>query len=77
MDFIIKLLKLKDLATKDAFNLILIIINKLTKYLHIIAFKEIYIAKQLGYIVLDRLIKYYKLLIKITNNKNKLFILNY
>ena len=45
MDFIIKLLKSKDLATKNAFNAILIIVDRLTKYLYIIAFKETYIAE--------------------------------
>ena len=77
MDFIIKLLKLKDLVIKDVFDLILIIVNRLTKYLYIITFKKTYITKQLKHIILNRFIKYYKLLKGITNDKNKLFILNY
>ncbi len=42
MDFIIKLLKLRDLVIKDIFNLIIIIINKLIKYAIIIPYKETY-----------------------------------
>ena len=45
MDFIVKLPKSKDLTTGDSFNLILVIINRLTKYLYIIPFKEIYTAE--------------------------------
>ncbi len=42
MDFVIKLLKSKDLVTGDIFNLIIVIINKLTKYIVLIPYKEIY-----------------------------------
>jgi len=42
MDFIIKLLKSKDLVTGDIFNLIIIIINKLIKYTVLIPYKETY-----------------------------------
>ena len=77
MDFIIKLLKSKDLTIKNAFDFILVIVNRLTKYFYIIVFKKTYIAEQLGYIVLNRLIKYYRLLTGITSNRDKLFTLNY
>ncbi len=42
MDFIIKLLKSKDLVTKDVFNSIIVIINKLIKYAIMIYYKETY-----------------------------------
>ncbi len=42
MDFVVKLLKLKDLVTRDIFNLIIVIINKLIKYTILIPYKEIY-----------------------------------
>ena len=45
MDFIIKLLKSKDLTIKNIFDFILIIINKLTKYLYIVTFKKTYTAE--------------------------------
>jgi len=56
MNFIIKLFKSTNLATRDKYNSILVIINKLIKYSHIIACKEKFIVEQLEYIVLDRLI---------------------
>ncbi len=56
INFIIKLLKLINLAIKDKYNLILVMINKLIKYLYIIACKDKFIAKQLKYIILNRLI---------------------
>ena len=52
-------------------------IDKLIKYLHIIACKEKFIAKQLKYIVLNRLIRYYDILEELTSDKDKLFTSNY
>ena len=42
MDFVIKLLKLKDPITIEAFNSIIVIYNKFNKYAIIILIKEIY-----------------------------------
>ncbi len=42
MDFVIKLLKSKDPVTGNTFNSIMVIINKLIKYMIIIPYKEIY-----------------------------------
>ncbi len=53
INFIIKLLKLTNLAIKNKYNSILIMINKLIKYLYIIACREKFIIKQLKYIVLN------------------------
>jgi len=77
MNFIIKLPKLTNLATKDKYNFILIIINKFIKYLYIIACKKKFIAKQLKYIVLNRLIRYYNILKELISNRDKLFTSNY
>jgi len=71
------LFKLINLAIKDRYNSILVIINKLIKYLYIIAYKEKFIAKQLKYIILNRFIRYYNIFKKLTNNKDKLFTSNY
>ncbi len=71
------MLKSTNLAIEDKYNLILIIINKLIKYLYIIACKEKFIAKQLRYIVLNRLIRYYDIFKELTNNRDKLFTSNY
>jgi hypothetical protein len=66
-----------NLTTKDKYNLILIMINKLIKYLYIIACKKKFIAKQLRYIVLNRLIRYHNIFKELTSNKDKLFTSNY
>ncbi len=72
-----KLLKSKDLVTRVTYDLIIVIIDKLTKYSILILFKELYIAEQLGYILLDRLIKDYSIPKLITSDRDKLFILKY
>ncbi len=77
INFIIKLSKLTNLATRNKYNLILVIIDKLIKYLHIIACKKKFIAKQLKYIVLNWLIRYHNISKELINNKDKLFTFNY
>jgi hypothetical protein len=52
-------------------------IDKLIKYSHIIACKEKFIAKQLEYIVLNRLIRYHNIFKELTSDKDKLFTSNY
>ncbi len=71
------MLKLTNLAIKDKYNSILVIVNKLIKYLYIIACKKKFIAKQLEYIILNRLIRYYNIFEELTSNKDKLFTSNY
>ena len=44
IDYIVKLLRLKDPVTGDIFNSIIVIIDKLTKYTIIVPFKELYKA---------------------------------
>ncbi len=44
MDFIIKLLELKDPVIEGTFNSIIVIINKLIKYIILIPYKETYKA---------------------------------
>ena len=69
--------KLTNLAIEDKYNLILIIIDKLIKYLYIIACKKKFIVEQLKYIVLNQLIQYYNILKELISNKDKLFTSNY
>ena len=66
-----------DSTTKESYDAILVMVDRLTKYSHIVPFKEEYIVEQLEYIVLDRLIRYHELLKGIINDRNKLFISNY
>jgi len=53
INFIIKLLKLTNLAIKNKHNSILIMIDKFIKYSHIIVCKKKFTTKQLKYIVLN------------------------
>jgi len=77
MDFITKLPKSTNPATGERYDSILVMIDKLTKYSHIIACKEKFIAEQLGYIVLDRLIRYHGIPKGLTSDRDKLFTSNY
>jgi len=77
MDFIIKLLSLSDYITEEVYDLILIIIDRLTKYTYFILYKEIYTAEQLARIVIDRLIRYYRIPSSFVTDRDKLFTSNY
>ena len=77
MNFIIKLLKSGKLVTEVTYNNILIMIDKLIKYSHLIWFKESYSADQLEFIVLNRLIQYHDILKEVTSDRNKFFTSNY
>ena len=77
MNFIIKLSKSKNSTNEEAYDAILIMIDRLTKYCHIIFFKETYNVEQLKYIVLNQLIRYQKISKELINDKNKLFTFNY
>ena len=59
MNFIIKLLTWKNFIIEEIYDLILIIIDRLIKYAYLISFKEIYIVKQLKFVILNKLIKYH------------------
>ena len=56
MDFIIKFLKSEDLITDTKYNNILVIVDKFTKYAHLILYNEKFIAKQITWIILDKVI---------------------
>ena len=77
MNFIIKLLKFKDSIINVVYDSILVMIDRLIKYLHIVSFNETYIAKQLKFIVLNRLIRYHEISRGITSDKDKFFTFNY
>jgi hypothetical protein len=77
MNFIIKLLKSTNSAIEDRYNLILIMINKLIKYSHIIACREKFTAEQLRYIILNRLIRYHDIPKELISDRDKLFTSNY
>jgi len=77
MNFITKLPKSTNSATEDKYDSILMMINKLIKYSHIIACKEKFTAEQLRYIVLDRLIRYHDIFKELISDRDKLFTSNY
>jgi len=71
------LLKSTNLATEEKYDSILIMIDKLIKYSHIIACKEKFTAEQLRYIVLNRLIRYHDIFKELISDRDKLFTSNY
>ena len=77
MNFIIKLSKSKNSTNEKTYDAILVMIDRLIKYCHIISFKKTYNIEQLKYVVFNRLIQYQEISKKIINDKNKLFIFNY
>ena len=77
MDFITKLLASKDPATGVIYDLILVIVDTLTKYAHFIPCKELMTAIELAYLILDRLIRHYRILESFITDRDKLFISNF
>ena len=77
MNFIIKLSKSEKLVTKETYDNILMIIDRLIKYSHLISFKQSYSADQFELIVLNRLIRYHNISKEMISDRNKLFISNY
>ena len=77
MDFIIKLSKSKDINTEIKYNSILIIIDKLIKYIYLIFYKKNFIVKQMTCVILNKVIRYYKISESITSDRNKIFKSNF
>jgi hypothetical protein len=74
LDFVIKLLLSRDLITGVEYDSILVITDRLTKYIYIILYLEASIAKDLVYIFLRIIIANHSALKRISD-RNKLFIL--
>ena len=77
MNFIIKLLKFKNSIIDVIYDSILVMIDRLIKYSHIIFFKETLTTKKLNFVVFNRFVKYHEILRGVTNDKNKFFTFNY
>ena len=77
MDFITKLPKSKDPVTGITYNLIMVIVDRFTKYLIVVLFKETHTAEQLGHLLLDRLVRDHRVPIMIITDRDKLFTSNY
>ena len=72
MDFITKLPKSKHPVTKQLYDSIFVIVDKLTKYAEFIPFREDYTTKDLAFILLDRLIRYHGIPKSIISDRDKL-----
>ena len=59
------------------YDSILIVVNKFTKYVYLISCNERFITKQMAFIVLDRVIRYHRILESIIMDKNKIFQSNF
>ena len=77
MDFITKLPKSGDPVSREKYDAIMVIVDKLTKYSILIPFKETYKADQLGFILLDKLVRDHGIPRTITSDRDKLFTSNY
>ena len=77
MDFITKLLPSIKGYSGVIYDTILVIVDKLTKYAYFVLYKGTLTAEQLGFLVLDRLIRYYRIPRKLISDRDKLFISAY
>ena len=59
MDFITKLPLSKEPGTKEVYDSILVIIDRLTKFVYFILAKESWIVEELAYLVLRTLLSNY------------------
>ena len=77
MNFIVKLSFLKKLLTKVFYDLILTIVNQLTKKVQFILYKKVLNIEELTYTFLRNVTALQDLLNKIISDRDKLFILNF
>jgi len=73
MDFITKLPLSTDLITEEDYDSILVIVDRLTKYSHLIPFRRDFDTKEMGQILLDKLIRYHGIPTIMTSDRDKLF----
>jgi hypothetical protein len=77
LDFIVKLPLSKEIFTRVTYNLILIVTDRLTKYIYFISYKKDLTVEELIYTFNRNIIANYGILKEIINNKDKLFISNF
>ena len=58
MDFVVKLPKSTDPATKVVYNSILVVVDKLTKYTHLVLWKESGTVNKLASVLLKELVSH-------------------
>ena len=77
MNFIVKLSLLKKSLTNISYNLILTIVDQLTKKVRFISYLEASDAEELAYTFLQNITVFNKLLKEIISDRDKLFIFNF
>jgi hypothetical protein len=75
LDFVIKLLLSRDLITGIKYDSILVVIDRLTKYIYIILYLEASTVEDLAYIFLRVIIANYNAPEKMISDRDKFFIL--
>jgi hypothetical protein len=76
-DFIVKLLKLKDLVIGQEHNSILVVVDKFTKWGYFILYSESMTLEKLSKIYIKEIFVRYRVLTKIISNKDRKFILKF
>jgi hypothetical protein len=74
---VVKLLLSRDLITRIKYDFILVITNKLTKYIYIILYLKASIIKDFAYVFLRIIIANYSTPEEMISDKNKFFILRF
>ena len=80
MDLIIGLRTLpsaRRLELRQQYDSILVIVDRLTKYIHFIPYIKSFTIEELAHLVLDRLIRYYGIPKSFITDRDKLFTSNY
>jgi hypothetical protein len=77
MNFIMKLLKLKEFMTQREYDLILVMTDRLIKYKYFILYLKGFIVENLIYIFMKHVIVNYKILKEIISDRDKLFTLKF
>src|SRR5688500_17228614 len=77
MDFVTGLPTSKDPTTGNKYDAILVIVDRFTKYAEMVPFRKDYTAKQLGHVILDRLVRHHGIPKTIISDRDKLFTSNY
>jgi hypothetical protein len=75
LDFVVKLLLLRDLIIGVEYDSILVITDRLTKYTYIILYLEASIAENLAYMFLRVIVTNYSALEEMISDRDKFFIL--
>jgi transposase InsO family protein len=77
MDFVTGLPLSKDPVTENAYDSILVIVDRFTKYALMIPFRRDYTTVQLAQVIKDRLFRHFGLPKSIISDRDKLFTSNY